>query len=279
MTQGSSHDTIPLQIIALMLDTAAHFGGESAVDPWLHDPAMLRQASFAKKRVGLVPQEFLWRQLIAEEPQLELRNTNVFQDHVEEQFDLLLWGPFWHEMVQWGRRRHRVEAFLLDRALELLAPGGTAICLVPSNVLTAPLLRSSRQRIVREFCLEMTVELSRDCFAEARIEASMVVVRKDAPSKSVFMSKYRANHSSLLTDFQNRSGDFNVSTEDVHDRWDRNYHDPHSRAAVAQHLVGFPVKTIGELGEVISGRIRPRELPRDETGHILITGATLNSYL
>ena len=295
MSQGSDHQTMPYQIIDLMGQTASHFGGQSAIDPWLHEPALLRSLVGVERRVGLIRDAALCRQLAPEEPQLELRHADVFeapaaagdaksrklqtplfQEHSPEQFDIVLWGLPWGEMVQWGNRRHRVEAFMLDRAVELLTPGGVAICLVPPNVLMAPLWKSTRQRIMRDYWLEMTVDLPHDLFAPLHLLSTMVVVRRTTPRQTVFMAEYSAGHRELLENLQNGTGDFHVASADIHDRWDRNFHDPRHREAIAPHLEGFPVRTLGELAEVIPGLARHQNYLSDDGEYLLVTGATIS---
>lgn len=270
---GAYH--LPENVVDLMARTAASYGGRTVIDPWLHDPFLLRSLGFAENRVGLVPNESLFRQLADEEPQLTLQYSDVFTDRVSGEFDVVLWGPPWGQKVEWKGRRHRVEAFVLDRAVELTAAGGVIVCLLPPNVLSAPLWRPTRQRIVSDFALELTVEFPRHSLPDTFVQPVMIVVRKAASKSTVFLARYTSNHESLLTDLDCQTGEFHVPTSQIRDRWDRNFHDP-PFGAIDDRLQGCPVRTIGDFGDVFAGAPRLRELIGDDGDHVVVTGDVLN---
>lgn len=265
---------LPDTIVRLMVQTAEHFGGVEVADLWCYDPRLLRESRFASRRVGYVVQESRFRELVDEEPQLELVHRDPFQTEPIETYDVVYWGPPWGVPVEWKQRRHRVEAFMLDRAIASLAEGGVAVCLATPNVLYARLWRDVRQRILHEFSLELTVEISRGSLWGTAIQPVMVIIRNTKQRGSVFLSRYTSEPSELLSDFENGTGSFHVPASQIVDRWDRNYHDPRY-SVIDETLAEFPVQTIGDLAMVLNGR-NMRAFHSDDGQFAVVSGGMIS---
>lgn len=274
MRRESGCYDLPDTIVRLMVQTAEHFGGDDVADLWCHDPRLLRESRFASRRVGYVVQESRFRELVDEEPQLELAFRDPFQTETIEKYDVVYWGPPWGVHVEWKQRRHRVESFMLDRAIASLAKGGVAVCLTTPNVLYARRWTDMRQRILHEFSLELTVEIPRGSLWGTVVQPVMVIIRNTKQRESVFLSRYTSEPSELLSDFENEAGSFHVPASQIVDRWDRHYHDPRY-SVIDETLAEFPVQTIGDLAMGLNG-CNIREFHSDDGQFAVVTGGMIS---
>ncbi len=274
MPSNTSPHTIPADVIELMIKVAAHYGGNSVIDPCCYDPALLRAATFARRRVGWMRDRNQWSELVQEEPQIDLQFKNLFLEKCEETFDVVLWGFIAGFRVPYQGRERPVEQVILPKCVGLLGEGGTAIGIVPDSILVSIAGQRARETVLRSCSVPLIVSLPENLWVNVSARTSLVVFRPLGESESTFLARYCEDHDQLLSAFATGTGEFCVPKAALHERWDRSFHDPKLRRTIEGYLEGVPVSRLGDIAEIIRGKVFRDSSPDANDAHQLVT-ATL----
>lgn len=195
-------------------------------------------------------------------PNCEFLNEDPLNFNPRTSFDFVVTFPPLGQRIEINGRNISVETLYIKKALSLLSESGSAIFILQSSVLSAPLYEDIRNHIHRNFGLSKIIKLPRGIISSIGIELIALVVTK---TKAIHTEFYSFNNS---IDFTNDKSDFKISQEDLTHRWDYNFHNPINQLYQSE-LSEYKTKKIDELVEVSFG-VSFNQSERKESGEYKI---------
>lgn len=162
----------------------------------------------------------------------------------------------------------RSEVAYIEKSLKLLAENGSAIILVPQNILTAPAFREMREKIIKEYSLEAVFTLNRISRGTG-VQCSIMIVQNKAQNERIFMSLAEENLENLYEGYKKGRNGFYVTAEEVYDRFDANYYDP-AYKEVRELVQRRDTVKLGDIADIINGCLVPSEERKDHGEYIII---------
>ncbi len=164
-------------------------------------------------------------------------------------------------------RRKPLEHFFIQKGLEILAPRGTLICLIPDSLLFTKTAESLRKEILSQFSLEMTISLPQGIIQNTFVKTTILVIRNRPQVEKVFLADY-ADRPNLLKKYQNGSGEIWIESTKIGERWDRSFFGT-AYMALEKELDATETKNLDELAEIIRG-VQVQSSERKSEGDYLL---------
>jgi hypothetical protein len=269
-TRYSGVFTIPEEITGLMAEVGQVFKPHSVIDINCGIGDVLKHCDYAKVRVGIDRNSYAIKLAKYLYPDIDFRTGNVIDVIVDQKFDLVISIiPFGQRIRQDGKSRP-IEKLFLEKAINLLNDDGVAVCLLPINLLTAPLYEEFRKYVLDLYALDMVVTLPVGSISGTGIQACIPVIRNGKPQKNVYLAEYQKNGSKIIANFQSNTGDYQIPLDRIQNRWDRYFYDP-KFDEIDTYLQGEQVKKLEEISEIIQGYFAHRGEDKEKGKYLILT--------
>ena len=185
-------------------------------------------------------------------------------DLVGKYSSIILFPP-----MRLGDKKGRSEVVAyIEKSLKLLAENGSAIILVPQNVLTEPAFREMRETIINEYSLEAVFTLNR-VSRSTGVQCSVMIVQNKAQNEKIFMSLAEENLGNMYEGYKNGQIGFYVLAKEVYDRFDANYYDP-AYKEVRDLIQRRDTVKLGDIADIINGCMIPSEERKSYGDYLVI---------
>lgn len=183
-------------------------------------------------------------------PNLNFRNENPIDFQTNLLYDCVICFPPLGQRIESNGRTISIEKLYINKSLELLKDNGSAIFLLPPNILTAPYFEDTRSVILAKYGIKRIISLPQGIIRNAGIELAIVEVSKRPINQTDFFQIKSEDLPSFH--IKNTKPDFVVSKNDLYDRWDFNFHNPANKS-YEERLSNYETKKIEDLVEIIIG--------------------------
>jgi hypothetical protein len=163
-------------------------------------------------------------------------------------FDFVVTFPPFGQKLDVNGRNYSSEVLHIEKALTLLSNTGTAIIILPNNILTAPAYSQIRSTIINQYGLDKIITLPHRTIGNTGIDISLLVVKKVIKLNTDFYltdSNFKINFS---------APSFSVLKEKLGERWDFHFHNPNNKKYEIE-LSEHKTEKISSLVEICLGEI------------------------
>ena len=112
----------------------------------------------------------------------------------------------------------------LNKCLDLLAKNGRLIIILPHNYLSAPAFYNGRKRILDDFSLRAVIPIKEKNFRHNQL--FILVIDNSEKAEKIFLPTKFNSYDELLSDFENKQGNYWINTTEIDDRIDPQNYDP-----------------------------------------------------
>ena len=262
---------VPDDIADLMAGIGKVLRPESVMDINCGIGHVLQRCDYAEVRIGIDRNPEAIELAAHLYPQVVFQVGDILHANIGRKFDLVISAlPFGQRVRCDDGKTHPVEKLLLEKALALLNQGGTVVCLVPCNVLTASLYEEFRKDVLKSYALDMIVSLPSGALPFTGVQTCILVIRDGRPREKVYLASYNQNGSKIIENFRAGTGSPQISLSQMENRWDSHFHD--SRFGyVEQYLEGKEVKRLEEISEIVRGYRVRRECLKPEGAYLVLS--------
>ncbi|QGQ21953.1 hypothetical protein F1728_04275 [Gimesia benthica] len=270
----SGHFHYPTRLAQMIADIARLYQPSTAIDPNCDDLTVLNHCDFLAAKRAIFRNPNSLDQAEATGTDIDLGIGDFWREPLDELFDLVITTtlPF-GARIEIGGRIKKLDEIIANRCLDIVAPNGICILIVPSHYLYLSVYNSLRERILDYMSLDASIEITpstlRDSL-EISIPLTLLVIR-NGPQKSqgTFLAKYESgSESEIVSSIESGTGDFFVQSDKLRDRWDRSFHDP-AYQKLENKLKGFETKALRDIAQIRRGKPTTRDQYSD-FGEILI---------
>lgn len=278
MIDHTKHDgwpRIPQRLATFVADIAKTYAPRTVIDPCCVGLEILRCCDFVATRRALFRDALAFEDA-EKQTDVQVEFRDIIESPVAETYDAVigLLPVIAREAV--GEKKRFLTEELLERSLDLVAPGGVCVMLIESSILTSDRFAKFRSRVLNSMALDAVIE-----FSERGVSLSMsssyviLILRNTQPRPcGTFMAKLdTADTQSILTGLRDGVGHFFVPPDNLATRWDRHFHDP-KHQQIETMLGAYDTKRLVDLGAIRSdSRLRSRrELLRSEGEFLVLQG-------
>lgn len=268
---------IPDQLASFVSQLAALYSPSSAIDPCCEDLALLRGCRFAQERRALFRNPTSLREANEHAENIVLELGDITRMPLNRLYELVVTNlPFGARDVVDGRPR-RLDLAIAERCLEIVAPNGVCLMVVPLNFLTGQFNHEFRQRVQSHMALDAVIGFPSCTFDVNFPVAFALLVIRHGSSRScgTFFGEYAAkNQGQLITAVKDGVGNFFVPSQSLGTRWDRRFHDPVANSFRSE-LENFETRTLGDFGEIRIGRYVKQTSLSGRGEYLVLTGRHL----
>lgn len=269
--KSSGRYYFPDHLCELVSQIAAIYEPRTAIDPCCEDVALIGHCDFVSDRQALFRNPSAMQDAAIRFADVSRELEDITRSRLDRLFDLVVTVvPFGARDTAKGRSR-RLDLIVAERCLDIIAPNGIALIIIPANFLTAPLFSRFRDRVLDNGALDAVIELPpRSVFEQSHIGGALLVIRHGPPrSFGTLLAEYDlGNADTIVHGLREGEGEFFVSEQQLRQRWDRNYHDP-AHQSVEDRLDQSETKRLEELGNIFVGN--PCLFPQaSESGEYLV---------
>ena len=193
-----------------------------------------------------------------------LRCEDFLDATISEFFSSIVLVPPIRQQTTYGRSA--VE--YMEKCLNLLAPGGRLVAVVPQNVTTAPAFKSLREKLISEYNLKGVISIKKISRAIG-LDCSIIIVENNSQEDMVYMTLGENNVETIYDNFKNGLGNFFVKFEDVYDRIDPNFYDPKYKK-VRELIRNRDTVKLHEIADVFNGIMIPSYERKDSGDYLII---------
>ncbi len=277
MTEWNSPERsrFPEPFAQFLADIASLYRPQTAIDPNCDDLAVLARCTFLDSKRALARNPRLLDDARDAQPDIHVDWGDITQDSLNEIFDLVTTTviPFNYPASE---RSAGLDIRIADRCLDIVAPNGVCLLLVPASFLTMRRVDEFRRRVLDQMAIDAVVEIDRRVLSQyltASLPIALLVIRNGPPrSQGTFFGQYKPGvEAKIVAAIRDGAGEFFVAPDRLFDRWDRQFHHPDHRQLERQ-LEGFSTQALGELATIRRGRT---EVTRQtsESGEFLVLSA------
>ena len=206
-------------------------------------------------------------------------NDDYLKTNFKKKYDLIVADLPFGVRVESENRRWPIEQLFLQKFIQDLEDNGTAIVIVPENILSTPLYQDLRNNILKNYSLDAIFDLTPGALARTHIKASILLIRKAKPSTSkIFFSTFMGDIPQIIKHFKEETGELWVDRESVTENWQRRFYDP-KYDKIKNSLIGHEVKELSELAEVLRGPMIQSSLLQNEGKFLVISGRNIQNGL
>ncbi|MCC5921054.1 MAG: SAM-dependent methyltransferase [Cyclobacteriaceae bacterium] len=155
-------------------------------------------------------------------PNLKLEHLDPLNYDSKTTFDTVICFPPLGQRIDTVNGKLLSEQLYLEKSLELLSDQGTAIFILPNNILRSQVFSKLRTKILLEHGLETVISVPKRMLKNVSLELSILVVKKHETDTI----KYYQLTDPDFTDTTLAKADFSVPKKDIAERWDYNFHNP-----------------------------------------------------
>ena len=184
-------------------------------------------------------------------PDLNVIQADSLQFEFSRKYDLAISSFPMGGRYEINGKRRPLEHLFVQKGLEILAPEGTLICLIPDSMLFTKSAESLRKEILDGFSLEMTISLPQGIIQNTFVKTSILVIRNRPQVDRVYLADY-SDRFNLMKNFQKGEGEVWIEKERLQQRWDRNYYGS-AFMALEKKLEANETKPLDELADIIRG--------------------------
>ncbi|GEM_PF-981149 len=200
---------------------------------------------------------------------------NYLTADLTKKYDLIVADMPFGGRVDVNGRRAPIEKLFLQKIFVDLKEKGTAIVLVPNNVLSALIFQEFREKVINQYSLDAVFDLPPGSLPRAHISTSILLIRKSKPTISkVFLSQFDGNTSHTIKQFTNQTGDHWIERSIIADTWDHHFYDP-KFMVVDDSLKGQEVKTLSEIAEVFRGLMIQSDNLKQKDKYLVLSGKNI----
>tara|TARA_Y100000385_G_scaffold290200_1_gene362388 strand:+ start:372 stop:2573 length:2202 start_codon:yes stop_codon:yes gene_type:complete len=180
-------------------------------------------------------------------PKLQFKNLDPLSYTSEINFDSVICSNLFGRRTYQGYiNRINTQKLYFIKSLELLKEQGNAVFIVENHILTSSMFYQLRNTILNKYSLETVISLPKGILRNSVVELSILVINHNKiKTTNYYKIKDRNFSNATLND-----SDFSVLKDDLHDRWDYNFHNPKNREYEIE-LKNKEIKRIDELVEVL----------------------------
>lgn len=259
---------LPDDILVLMAKIGRVYQPESVIDINCGVGTLLQKCDYTNIRIGIDRNQDIIRLAEYLYPEIDFQLGNILDDVSREQFDLVISALPFGQRIRRDGKSYPIEKLMLEKAFSLLNDGGVVVCLLPGNLLTALIYEDIRKRVLEEYALDMVMTLPSGSILNSGIQTCIVVIRKGKAKNNVYLAEYQKNVSSIIRNFKEGTGDFQIPLKKIKNRWDRHFHDPKFDEIEFQ-LQGEQVAHLEDISDISRG-FRVHRGERREKGKYLI---------
>lgn len=184
-------------------------------------------------------------------PELNLILADSLKYEFARKYDLVISNfPYGIDIRESGQRLP-IEALFIKKALEILKPGGTLVCLLPDTFLKIKLCERLREEILLNNSLEMVIQLPAGIIQNSYIIPAIVVIRREEQTGSVYLTNY-SEKENIIENYTNKKGNFWILKENLRNNWDPQYHIP-AKWNADKFLENSETVRLAEMAEVFLG--------------------------
>ena len=284
----------PQCLAKLIADIAKISYPRTGIDPSCEDLTVLNKCDFLTKKRAIFCNEESLNVFKNSETEARLELGDICQQSLNEAFDLVTTSilptmsmPSSMRMVQDGAHQRRRGEVVAERCLDIIAPNGLCLLLIPESWLAFRAFSTFRDRVLKDFSLDAVIE-SRTANRRDVFPSALLVIR-NGPRKScgTFMGIYKGTQlveglNKTNTDFwesvdrpretnrfnyiqskdpdspqiisaiKNGTGHFFVNHDQLTNRWDYNFHDP-AYKEFQQSLEDSETRELVEIADIWRG--------------------------
>lgn len=185
-------------------------------------------------------------------PNLNFLNEDPLNYSDSNKFDFVVAFPFFGQKSEDKGRDLSTEEFYIEKTLSLLSESGTAIIILPNNVLTAPIFSQIRNKIINHNSLDKIISLPEGVLGNTSISVSVLVINKGLKLKTDF---YLTDSN---FDIKKSKPSFSIPIKDLGARWDLHFHNPNNKEYELE-LKEYNTDNIGNLVEICLGEFIKNE--------------------
>ncbi|CZQ82316.1 restriction endonuclease subunit S [Trichococcus collinsii] len=203
---------------------------------------------------------------------INIVNRDFYNEEIKDKFDVIIYTTPWGNVKKDNGKTARLEKEYINKALDCLNDDGLLVVTVPSSVLENRTWQDTRQKVIDNYSLEMTIYLG-NAFDGTLIDWYILVISNNPQTDNVYYAKLNNNFDEISNKFISSSHEFLVESKDLQGRWDIKYMSPENATLRAQIYSKNTVK-LGEIAEIISG-IHVQSNERSELGDYMILSPKL----
>ena len=265
------------QLASLVGKIAELYSPTTAIDPCCEDVSLLRKCRIAKERLAIFRNPSSLREASEHSESIHLDLGDITRMPLNKLYELVVTClPFGARDVVDGRPR-RLDLAIAERCLEIVAPNGVCLMVVPTVFLTGQFNREFRQRVQSRMALDAIIEFpSRMVGPHILIGLALLVIRHGSSRRcGTFIGDFGTeSQEQLIAAIKDGVGNFFVPTESLTTRWDRHFHDP-IHNSLRSELGNFETRTLGEFGNIRIGRFVKQTAPTKSGEYLVLTGRHL----
>jgi hypothetical protein len=179
-------------------------------------------------------------------PNLIFLNEDPLNYSDSNKFDFVVAFPPFGQKLDVNGRNYSSETLHIEKALTLLSNIGTAIIILPNNILTAPAYSQIRNTIINKYGLDKIITLPQRTMVSTSKEISVLIIKNGSTLKTDFYT----TDSNFEINFSVPS--FSVLKENLGERWDFHFQNPNNKK-YEQELSEHKTEKIVSLVEVYLG--------------------------
>ena len=250
------------------------------LDPHCGVGCILHFCDFAEERLGLERAQRLLRVAKVLDERIEFVHGDLLTQEVDRQFDMIVSafavGDPSHvrrPTDSWVQKKGYTgpyDCVVMERALNLLSPGGIAVFLVSMDVLTSTAYLKLRQRVIGSFSLDTVVYFPAGSVPYVGDATAAIAIRHGVPREFVSFEEYTGDPGRVLESIRDSAASIRVPTERVGHEWD-----PHRYGIKASSdttvVAGVRTRRLVEIAEVVPGYAPRNEEKRCTGGYVVLT--------
>lgn len=185
-------------------------------------------------------------------PNLNFLNEAPLNYSDSNKFDFVVAFPPFGQKLDVNGRNYSSETLYIEKALTLLSNIGTAIIILPNNILTAPAYSQIRNTIINKYGLDKIITLPQRTMVSTSKEISVLIIKNGSTLKTDFYT----TDSNFEINFSVPS--FSVLKENLGERWDFHFQNPNNKE-YEEELNEHKTKKIDSLVEIYLGELIKQE--------------------
>lgn len=150
---------------------------------------------------------------------------NFLLANIDKKYDLIISQiPFSYGVHPITKKEEFRDLKYVDKILKLLNKDGVFVGLLPGRFLFDDYSLEMRKSILKNYSLEMIIELPYNKYKIKHHNISIVVIKKKAQKDNVLIVDYKENIDEIINQYVSNKGDGFISSTLLNKRWNKYYH-------------------------------------------------------
>jgi predicted RNA methylase len=184
-------------------------------------------------------------------PDLNLILADSLKYEFKKKYDLVISNfPYGMDITEAGRR-FPIDSLFVKKAIGILKPGGTLVCILPDVFLKMKIYEKTREEIIKNFSLEMVIQLPLSIIQNSYIIPAIVVIKKEKQREKVFLTDFTEKEK-IIENYLEKKGKLWIPNANLNNNWDPQYHAPEKKS-ILDDFENINSKPLSEMAEVYLG--------------------------